>query len=203
VWLSPTWEGMVAVDGLLEPEAGAIVLAALEPLARPANAEDCRSGGQRTADALTELARRQLEGGWLPKAGGVRPQLLVTVDLDSLLGRSGGLGGEVGWAGPLAPEACRRLACDGAVTRVVVSRQPTIDPDSRSMDHDPSVDHDPCVEGPPATRDPSEPGGLQPAAAGRGRPVAPDPGWRPSPAPGGRPGHPGRPARPTRRPGGA
>jgi hypothetical protein len=102
VWLSPTWEGMVAVDGLLEPEAGAIVLAALEPLARPANAEDCRSGGQRTADALTELARRQLEGGWLPKAGGVRPQLLVTVDLDSLLGRSGGLGGEVGWAGPLA-----------------------------------------------------------------------------------------------------
>jgi hypothetical protein len=161
LWLAPTWEGMVAVDGLLEPEAGSIVLAALEPLARPANADDCRSGGQRTADALTELARRQLEGGWLPKAGGVRPQLLVTVDLDSLLGRSGGLGGEVGWAGPPGPEACRRLACDGTVTRVVVSRQPTIDPDSRSMDHDPSVDHDPCVEGPPATRDLSEPAGLQ------------------------------------------
>jgi hypothetical protein len=203
VWLSPTWEGMVAIDGLLEPEAGTTLLAALEPLARPAGAGDGRTGGQRTADALWELARRVLEGGGLPKAGGVRPQLLVTVDLDSLLDRPGSLGGEAGWVGPLGPAACRRLACDGAVTRVVVSRQPTIDPDSRSMDHDPSVDHDPCVEGPPATRDPSEPGGLQPAAAGRGRPVAPDPGWRPSPAPGGRPGHPGRPARPTRRPGGA
>jgi HNH endonuclease len=33
--------------------------------------------------------------------------------------------GEGGWAGPLAPEACRRLACDGAVTRVLVTRPPT------------------------------------------------------------------------------
>jgi hypothetical protein len=123
LWVSPTWEGMVAVDGLLEPEAGSIVLAALEPLARPAAAQDCRSGGQRTADALTELARRQLEGGGLPKAGGVRPQLLVTVDLDSLLGGSGSLAGETSWAGLLAPEACRRLACDGTVTRVLISRQ--------------------------------------------------------------------------------
>jgi hypothetical protein len=40
------------VDGLLEPEAGHVVLAALEPLARPADAHDTRSGGQRTADAL-------------------------------------------------------------------------------------------------------------------------------------------------------
>jgi hypothetical protein len=121
-WLSPTFEGMVAVDGLLEPEAGQTLLAALEPLARPANADDTRTGGQRTADALTELARRALEGGRLPQAGGVRPQLLVTVDLNSLLGRSGAVGGHVGWAGPLAPETCRRLACDGAVTRVLVTR---------------------------------------------------------------------------------
>jgi hypothetical protein len=35
LWLTPTWEGMVALDGLLEAEAGQIVLAALEPLARP------------------------------------------------------------------------------------------------------------------------------------------------------------------------
>jgi Domain of unknown function (DUF222) len=58
LWLTPTLEGMVAVDGLLEPEAGQTVLAALEPLARPATAEDTHSGGQRRADALHELARR-------------------------------------------------------------------------------------------------------------------------------------------------
>ena len=38
LWLAPTFEGMVAVDGLLEPEAGQSLLAALEPLARPADA---------------------------------------------------------------------------------------------------------------------------------------------------------------------
>ena len=100
------------------------MLAALEPLARPAEAGDDRKGGQRNADALAELCRRALEGGRLAKTGGVRPQLLVTVDLDSLLGRPASLGGEAGWAGPLAPEACRRFACDAAVTRVVVTRQP-------------------------------------------------------------------------------
>jgi hypothetical protein len=125
LWLATSWEGMVALDGLLEPEAGQVLLAALAPLARPASAEDTRSGGQRQADALTELARRALEAGRLPQTGGVRPQLTVTVELDSLLGRPGALGGEAGWAGPLAAEGCRRLACDGAVTRVLVARHPT------------------------------------------------------------------------------
>src|ERR687898_681593 len=123
LWLAPTFDGMVAVDGLLEPEAGQTLLAALEPLARPAGAHDSRCGSQRNADALCELARRHLEGGRLPQTGGVRPQLTVTVDLDSLLGHPGSLGGETGWAGPLDPEACRRLACDGAVTPVLVTRQ--------------------------------------------------------------------------------
>ena len=104
VRLTPTFEGMVVIDGLLEPEAGQTLLAALEPLARPHSAQDDRSGGQRTADALAELARRSLEAGRLPQTGGVRPQLTVTVDLDSLVGRPSGLGGELGGPGPLAPE---------------------------------------------------------------------------------------------------
>jgi hypothetical protein len=44
--LVPGLDDMVAIDGLLEPEAGATVLAALEPLARPADADDPRTGGQ-------------------------------------------------------------------------------------------------------------------------------------------------------------
>jgi hypothetical protein len=157
VWLAPTFEGMVAVDGLLEPEAGQTLLAALEPLARPADAHDSRSGSQRNADALTELARRHLEGGRLPQAGGVRPQLTVTVDLDSLLGHPNALGGETGWAGPLDPEACRRLACDGAVTRVIVTRQhpgqhhPGQDPSAQA----PSQAHDPSGEAPPQPHHPN------------------------------------------------
>jgi hypothetical protein len=125
LWVAPTVEGMIALQGLLEPEAGHILLAALEPLARLTNGDDPRSGDQRRADALTELARRNLESGQLPQTGGVRPQLTVIVDLDSLLSRPGAMGGELGWAEPLAPEAHRRLACDSALTRVVVSRHPT------------------------------------------------------------------------------
>jgi Domain of unknown function (DUF222) len=135
LWVAPTFEGMVAVDGLLDPEAGETLLTALEPLARPATAEDERSAAQRNADALTELARRQLEGGRLPQSGGVRPQVTVTVDLASLLGQPGLPGGEGGWVGPLPAEAARRLACDAAVTRVLVARQRG-DLDSRDGDGD-------------------------------------------------------------------
>jgi Domain of unknown function (DUF222)/HNH endonuclease len=162
LWLAPTFEGMVAVDGLLEPEAGQTLLAALEPLARPTDATDGRSGPQRHADALGELARRQLEGGRLPQTGGVRPQLLVTVDLDTLLGRPNGLGGETGWAGPLDPEACRRLACDGTLTRVLVTRRY---PGHHHPGHDPSAQapldaHDPNAQAPPQPHDPSGMDGL-------------------------------------------
>jgi Domain of unknown function (DUF222)/HNH endonuclease len=123
LWLSATLAGMVAIDGLLDPEAGETLLTALEPLARPASAEDDRSGSQRRADALTELARRALAGGRLPNSGGVRPQVTITVELASLLGQQPGLpGGEGGWVGPLPVETARRLACDAAVTRVLVTR---------------------------------------------------------------------------------
>src|SRR5829696_280404 len=75
LWLAPTVDHMVAVNGLLEPEAGHILRAALEPLARPAEAEDSRNADQRNADALTELARRQpggrvaAQGRWGPAPG--------------------------------------------------------------------------------------------------------------------------------------
>jgi hypothetical protein len=122
LWLSPTFEGMVAIDGLLDPEAGETLLTALEPLARPSTAEDERSAAQRRADALTELARRQLEGGRLPQSGGVRPQVAVTIQLASLLGQAGLPGGEGAWMGPLPAATARRLACDATVTRVLGTR---------------------------------------------------------------------------------
>jgi hypothetical protein len=83
MWFTTTMDRMVAVHGELTPEAGQIVQAALDPLERPADHHDTRSGGQRTADALTELARQKLERGQLPITGGVRPQLSVIVDLPS------------------------------------------------------------------------------------------------------------------------
>jgi hypothetical protein len=107
LWLAATWEGMVAVNGLLDPEAGQTLLAALEPLARPTNADDARSAGQRRADALAELARRTLEAGQLPQTGGVRPQLTVTVDWTASSPR-------MGWAArPAGPMRWSRRRAGG------------------------------------------------------------------------------------------
>jgi hypothetical protein len=140
LWVTPTFAGMVAIDGLLDPEAGETLLTALEPLARPSTADDQRRAAQRNADPLTELARRQLERGRLPQAGRVRPQVTVTIDLASLLGQPGLPGGEGGWVGPLPAETARRLACDGALTRVLVTRHHPPHPAAQDDGGDPAGD---------------------------------------------------------------
>jgi hypothetical protein len=122
LWLQATYDGMVAVDGLLDPEAGETVRSALAPVARPTGPRDARSAAQRRADALADLARQALQAGRLPEAGGVRPQLTVTVELAGLLARHGGPGGTGGWGGILPGESVRRLACDATVTRAIVHR---------------------------------------------------------------------------------
>src|SRR6266705_3715978 len=119
--VAPTWQGLTAVKGLLDPEQGETLLAALQPLARPTGPDDERSAAQRRADALAELCRQALEAGRLPGAGGgVRPQVTVTVDLASLLGASS-VPGAFGWGGVADPETTRRLACDAALTRMLIT----------------------------------------------------------------------------------
>jgi Domain of unknown function (DUF222)/HNH endonuclease len=129
-WLSvsATFDGMVAVDGVLDAEGGAVLLAAVMPLAQPAGPDDIRTAGQRRADALVDLARRQLDAGGLPALGGERPHLTVVADLATLEARAGARAAETGWRGPLCGEAARRLACDAAVARVITG------PDSQPLD---------------------------------------------------------------------
>jgi Domain of unknown function (DUF222) len=73
----------------------------------PHDAHAPRSGGQRRADALAELARRSLPAGCPGPVGSA--QLLVTVDLDDLLGHPQAPAGEVGGAaGPGGVSAAGR-----------------------------------------------------------------------------------------------
>jgi Domain of unknown function (DUF222) len=112
----------VAVNGLLDPAPGQTLVAALEPLARPTNAADPRSGGQRRADGLAELARRSLEAGRLPQTGGSAPSCWSRWT----------------WTASSAPATCRRLACDRGG-----------DP---GAGHPPATNHHPGTEGGLAAR---------------------------------------------------
>ena len=49
--VATTFEGMVAISGLLTPEGGELLMTALTPLSGAARPEDTRTPGQRRADA--------------------------------------------------------------------------------------------------------------------------------------------------------
>ncbi len=121
--MSPTLEGMVRVDGDLDPETGQTLLTAL----RAVQDADARDGGgtpelrtpaQRRADALGEICRRFLDSPDRPLVAGERPHVTVTVGLEVLEGRSGHRC-ELDEAGPISPETARRWACDASVARVI------------------------------------------------------------------------------------
>lgn len=119
-------EGMIVLRGRLDPEGSALLRTALDPFAgpRPAGDDepDPRSPARRSADALIELARRALTAGDLPANGGVRPQLIVTIDLPTLqqeLAKS--RPGLLDWGGPVTVDSVRRIACDAQVIPVVLS----------------------------------------------------------------------------------
>lgn len=82
--VATTFEGMVAVNGLLTPEGGELVMTALTPLSGPAGPDDTRTPGQRRADALAELCNRRLDHAGLPTVSGERPHLTVLVPLPAL-----------------------------------------------------------------------------------------------------------------------
>ena len=79
-----TVDGMVHLQGLLDPATGETVLTALAAaMPVPAAYED-RTAGQRRADALGDLCRQFLAGGQAPRGGGLPPQVNVTVSLAAL-----------------------------------------------------------------------------------------------------------------------
>lgn len=123
--LSETYDGVFHVAGLLDQEGGALLRTALESL-DDRQPGDPRTAWQRRADALVELARRQLQSGGLPSVAGERPHLTLTASEATLRGERGCPPGDLRWAGPIVADTVRRIACDSTVTRVALdgSAQP-------------------------------------------------------------------------------
>nr|WP_275941569.1 HNH endonuclease signature motif containing protein [Planosporangium mesophilum] len=111
-------EGRVRVAGWLDREAAAVVTAALDPLCAPRGGGEVRSPGQRRADALVEVCRIACASGGLPDNGGDRPQVVVTVDYDTLRDQVGAATLDDGQL--LSAAAARRLACDAAILPAVL-----------------------------------------------------------------------------------
>lgn len=119
-----TLGGMVSLEGLLDPQAGATLLTVLAAGAVPNGPEDTRSAGQRRADALVEVCRQQLDQGRVAASGGVSPHLLVTTSLQSLQQQTPGTEpAAIEWTGAIPPETARRFACDATISRVLVDPQ--------------------------------------------------------------------------------
>jgi hypothetical protein len=124
--VSPTTGGG-RIDGFVDPEATAIVTAALDALMPPDpkdGPEPPRTLSQRRADALVEMCQRSL-GGTAPSAR-ARANVDIVIDADTAAGvlPSDLLDArcDIQGGGPLSKVAVERILCDSAVGYAVVRR---------------------------------------------------------------------------------
>ena len=117
--MSQTLDGVYRIDGWLDAEGGATLNTALDSVMGPWVEGDDRSATERRADAVVEIARRQLDGGQLPEVGGQKPHVAVSVDMATLSKEPGSMAAELEWSQPIPAETARRLACDAAITPII------------------------------------------------------------------------------------
>ncbi|MFN2544696.1 MAG: DUF222 domain-containing protein, partial [Actinomycetota bacterium] len=119
---SVTFFGMVRLDGDLDPEAGELLLTAIDAVidtwARSGLADE-RTPAQRRHDALVEIIRQWLASRDRHEVGGELPHVTVLVDAETLRDDAGDTC-EMEHVGPVAPETIRKIACDASVRRVVM-----------------------------------------------------------------------------------
>ena len=125
--ISQMSDGMFAVDGVLDPVAGAALKTAVDVLAKPTGPEDERTAKQRRADAVGELAMHAMEQGTLPRRHAVKPQINLTMTLEALKGELGVPPAELELSLPISIKTAERIACDCTISRVVMADSMVID----------------------------------------------------------------------------
>src|SRR4029077_6084634 len=115
-------DGVVLLQGILDKVGSAAVRTALEPLAKRAGKDDDRDRERRLADALVDLSMRALDNGLVPQ----RAHLQVTASLETLLGLPGAAAADMEFSLPISAKAVERIACDCAVTRIVLGSDSTV-----------------------------------------------------------------------------
>ena len=120
--LSKYSDGTVAVRGQLDAVGGEKLQAALEAITQADRPKgDRRTRAQQLADALVQLADNQLASGNLPFLRTVKPNVAVTIPVTDLLDPVTGLAAAAtGFGGLVSAAKARQLACDGAITTIVI-----------------------------------------------------------------------------------
>ena len=140
-----TWkqqDGMVRLDGLLDPETGTRICNRLQGTAEELRRQDQKTartnsqgsagpggsgGGEETrswdqlrADALDLLTSDDAEGSKTGGSGG-RPkaEIIAVADIGVLTGENPAGRCEIPGAGPVPPEVLQRIACDAQLTGVI------------------------------------------------------------------------------------
>jgi hypothetical protein len=121
-WFSvrETFAGMYSVAGMLDPENGALLTAALDGLTAGIPHEDPRTTDQRRADALIDLVQVALAHGDTPASGAARPEIIVHVSAETLAGDPGSPPTTLDGGEPLTPAALDRLGCDAHWRRLLL-----------------------------------------------------------------------------------
>ena len=94
---------------------------------------DQRTRPQRRLDGLVGACKAGLAAGDLPATGGLRPQVMVTVDYRDLVERLGGAdaetrapdsnAGTLMFTGPITASTVRKIACDADIIPIVLGGQ--------------------------------------------------------------------------------
>jgi hypothetical protein len=99
------------------------VLAGIESIVQASRPKgDDRSRAQQQADALVQLCDNQLAAGTLPTLRTQKPHVVLGLDLDDLADTATGPGvARTGFGAQLSAARARWLACDGSISRIVMT----------------------------------------------------------------------------------
>lgn len=115
---------LVHVDAMIEPALGEALKTAVEAEAKLSPgikpADDGRTRPQRYADAFGEIILRGIRPQADHESGRLRPQVSVTVSLETLMGLEGAPKPLLDHFGVLPMPTVHRLICDGDLARVVL-----------------------------------------------------------------------------------
>ena len=120
--LTDTIDHMVRIDGMLDHTGATLLRKALYPLALKAGELDERNPGQRTADALIDLASVAMDCGQLPETAGEPTQVAMQTFLSDLLRHlePGDTSQSTLDGVPITPNTARMLACDAGIIPAVL-----------------------------------------------------------------------------------